>query len=57
MSEDERRYTLTEARLELTRQECALRGHDFDVVTLALTGSPVLVTCGRCGQEWQIADG
>lgn len=51
----DRRYTLSEARRELRRQECAQWGHDWDVVTTG-DGKPRVLMCGRCQRSWAVGD-
>jgi hypothetical protein len=51
---DEQRYTLEEAKLELAREECALYGHDFDVIANA-GNIPLAVVCSRCDHpSWKV---
>ncbi len=46
----ERTYTLDEARRELTRQECRLHGHDFEILLTLESLDPKSLYCGRgCG--------
>lgn len=49
------RYTLEEARVEMARQECAVHGHDFDVIEEFGAG-PVALICSRgCGESWPVS--
>lgn len=50
----EQRYTLSEARLELNREECRMRGHDYEVVVSMGLDGPQAVLCRRCGKSWGI---
>lgn len=45
-------YTLDEAKRELARRECALQGHDFDVVVDL--NEPARFYCSRCGTSWAV---
>lgn len=51
---DEPKYTLEEARQVMARRECAMHGHDFDVLQ-KMGGEPYMVLCSRCGRSWQLA--
>ena len=50
----EQRYTLTEARQELNRRQCAAHGHDIDIICSGMSGDPVRLVCGRCGKSWNV---
>ena len=50
----EQRYTLAEAQQELNRRHCATHGHDIAVICAGLSGNPVRVVCGCCGDSWAV---
>ena len=50
----EEKYTLAEARDILRAAECAMHGHDFDVVTNGMD-KPTAIICSRCGKSWAMA--
>lgn len=47
-------YTLTEARAEIARRECALHGHDFNIICVTGSLDPVALVCERCGRTLQV---
>lgn len=47
-------FTLQQAKLELAKQECAIHGHDFDVLSTVLSSDPRQVLCSRCSQTWKV---
>jgi hypothetical protein len=51
---NERRYTLTEAKVELARAECRDHGHSYEIRTVFGTNEPIEVLCSRCGRRWGI---
>lgn len=50
---DEPMFTLDGAAREIARRECALNGHDYNVVTTMELG-PVSLACERCGASWKV---
>lgn len=50
----EQRYTLAEARQELSRRECVTHGHDTDVICSGLSNEPIRIVCSRCGDSWAV---
>jgi hypothetical protein len=50
----EKRYTLTEAQIELAKQRCALAGHVYEVLDTLGTEGPDAVLCSRCGRSWKV---
>ena len=54
IADDEPRYTLDEARVELARGECAVHGHDFEIVQAFGNNAPVKIFCDRCGRSWPV---
>lgn len=52
----DRRYTLGEAQALLSRRECLIHGHDFDVIVTTGSGAPTSVLCSRCGESWKVRD-
>ena len=53
-AEQQKRYTLEEAKAEIARRQCAQEGHYYNVLTTHGTNAPVSVICDRCGQSWGI---
>lgn len=52
--EDVKRYTLSEAAMEIKRRECAMNGHSYDVLQQVGQAGPTAVICTRCGKSWGI---
>lgn len=54
--DEEPRYTLAEARMVMIRQECARRGHDWNILS-TLGKGPVALHCDRgCGARRAVSD-
>jgi hypothetical protein len=54
VNEEAPRYTLAEAKLELNREECRIRGHDFEIQVRMGVDGPCSVLCSRCGKQWAV---
>jgi hypothetical protein len=52
---EEKKYTLAEAKLELNKEECRLLGHDYQIIEEIGKDGPQVITCKRCGRSWNIA--
>jgi hypothetical protein len=50
----DQRYTLAEAQQELNRRHCATHGHNIDIICAGLSGNPVRLVCGCCGDSWNV---
>lgn len=51
---DEPRYTLEEAKLEIARRQCAMNGHDFELVMQIGKAWPTAILCERCGEQREV---
>jgi hypothetical protein len=49
-----KRYTLPEAEIELARRECALSGHNYDIIEADGADDPESIHCTRCGRDWLV---
>jgi hypothetical protein len=55
VSDDEPRYTLTEARRELAAQQCMVLGHQLRIACHeGRWGQPEALGCERCFTEWDV---
>lgn len=58
--QDEQRFTLDEARAELTRQECERYGHSWDVIENRTMGDPTpvpsAIVCTRCRVSHRVVE-
>lgn len=57
METDEPRYTLAEAKRELDRRECQMRGHDWTFRMTLGSQDPFGLICERCGRLLEVVRG
>ena len=50
-------YTLEEAKVELSKEECRTQGHTYIVYVDDKVDQPTRVQCGRCYKQWPIERG
>lgn len=46
-------YTLDQAARILRERECAMHGHDWEIIMDGM-GQPLTILCGRCSVSWAV---